>query len=78
MVNVAAQNQATDRTHRIVEKQVTVYKLITQYHKYLKLQESKQYLADRCVTEGTVLWQPDKEEDILNIVTQEEVENRKY
>ena len=73
--NVAAQNQATDRTHRIgQEKQVTVYKLITRNtieENILKLQESKQYLADQIVTEGTVSFGSLTKEDILNIVTQE-------
>lgn len=73
--NVAAQNQATDRTHRIgQEKQVTVYKLITRNtieENILKLQESKRYLADQIVTEGTVSFGSLTREDILNIVTQE-------
>ena len=73
--NVAAQNQATDRTHRIGQKkQVTVYKLITRNtieENILKLQESKQYLADQIVTEGTVSFGSLTKEDILNIVTQE-------
>ena len=56
--NVAAQNQATDRTHRIgQEKQVMVYKLITSdtiEENILKLQEAKKDLAcllytSRCV-----------------------------
>lgn len=49
--NLAAQNQATDRTHRIGQKNVvTVYKLIakdTIEEKILKLQEMKQELADQ-------------------------------
>lgn len=73
--NVAAQNQATDRTHRIgQEKQVTVYKLITRNtieENILKLQESKQCLADQIVTEGMVSFGSLTKEDILNIVTQE-------
>ena len=54
--NVAAQNQATDRAHRIgQEKQVTVYKLImkdTIEENIMNLQESKKNLADQVVTEG--------------------------
>ena len=48
--NVAAQNQATDRAHRIGQKnQVTVYRLIvkdTIEEKILELQEAKKDLAD--------------------------------
>jgi len=48
--NVAAQNQASDRAHRIgQERVVTVYKLITKgtvEEKILKLQEMKSALAD--------------------------------
>ena len=56
--NVAAQNQATDRAHRIgQEKQVSVFQLITRdtiEENILKLQKSKKALADRVVTEGLV------------------------
>lgn len=49
--NLAAQNQATDRTHRIGQKNVvTVYKLIakgTIEEKIVKLQEAKQELAEQ-------------------------------
>ncbi len=56
--NVAAQEQATDRAHRIgQDKQVTVLKLITKdtiEENILKLQAAKQDLADRVVTDGMV------------------------
>lgn len=56
--NVAAQNQATDRAHRIGQKrQVTVYKLIMKHtieESILRLQESKQQLADQIIREGMV------------------------
>ncbi len=56
--NVAAQDQATDRAHRIgQDKQVTVFKLITKdtiEENILKLQASKQALAEQVVTEGMV------------------------
>lgn len=73
--NVAAQNQATDRTHRIgQEKQVTVYKLITSNtieENILKLQESKKSLADQIVTEGMVSFGSLTKEDILNMMNRE-------
>lgn len=56
--NAAAQNQATDRAHRIgQERVVTVYRLImkdTIEENILKLQESKKKLAEQIVTEGMV------------------------
>ena len=52
--NVAAQNQATDRTHRIGQQNpVTVYKLIardTIEERILKLQESKQDLSEQILS----------------------------
>lgn len=58
--NIAAQNQATDRTHRIgQENRVTVFKLIakdTIEERILKLQESKKDLADKILSaEGVSL-----------------------
>ncbi len=56
--NVAAQNQATDRAHRIgQEKEVVVFKLITRdtiEENIMKLQKAKEMLADQVVTEGMV------------------------
>lgn len=56
--NMAAQNQATDRAHRIGQKQVvTVYKLImkdTLEEKILKLQERKAQLSDEIISEGSI------------------------
>lgn len=56
--NVAVQNQATDRTHRIgQEKQVSVFKLImkdTIEENIVKLQENKKNLAEQIITEGTL------------------------
>ncbi len=52
--NVAAQNQATDRAHRIGQKNVvTVFKLIaknTIEEKIIKMQETKQELADQIIS----------------------------
>ena len=56
--NVAAQNQATDRAHRIgQEKTVTVIQLITRgtiEENILKLQQAKASLADQVVTDENV------------------------
>ncbi len=66
--NVSAQNQATDRAHRIGQKNsVQVYKLIaagTVEEKILRLQESKRELADAVVREG---------EGILSAMTADEL-----
>ena len=70
--NVAAQNQATDRAHRIgQENQVTVFKLITRHtieENILKLQERKQNLADTVVTEGTGAFGGLTREDLLSML----------
>lgn len=67
--NVAAQNQATDRAHRIgQESQVTVFKLITKNtieENILKLQEMKKDLADTVVTEGTGAFSGLSKEDLI-------------
>ena len=66
--NFAAQNQATDRAHRIGQKNnVTVYRLITKgtiEERIVKLQESKKDLADRVLNfeEGVSLANISKEE----------------
>ena len=66
---MAAQNQATDRAHRIgQENQVTVFKLITKHtveENILKLQESKKNLADTVITEGTGAFSGITREDLL-------------
>ena len=52
--NLAVQNQATDRAHRIGQKNiVTVYKLIAKNsieEKILEMQEAKKYLADEILS----------------------------
>ncbi|MGN0298395.1 MAG: SNF2 helicase associated domain-containing protein [Lachnospiraceae bacterium] len=65
--NVAAQNQATDRTHRIGQtRAVTVYKLIaknTIEEKILQLQDRKKELADQILTgEGANIGAMSKDE----------------
>ena len=65
--NVAVQNQATDRAHRIGQKNtVTVYRLIVKdsiEEKVLQLQEDKQELADAILTgEHTSLTSLSKDE----------------
>ena len=69
--NVAAQNQATDRTHRIgQENEVTVFKLIardTIEERILKLQEKKQDLADKVVSAEGVSVASLSREDLLGL-----------
>lgn len=70
--NVAAQNQATDRAHRIgQDRQVTVCRLImkdTIEENILKLQEAKKNLADQIVTEGMVSLAELSREELLRIL----------
>ncbi len=70
--NVAAQNQATDRAHRIgQDKQVTVFKLImkdTIEENILRLQETKKNLADQIIAEGTVSLSSLSKEELLDIL----------
>lgn len=70
--NAAAENQASDRAHRIGQKrQVTVIRLIskgTVEENILRLQESKRELADRIVTEGTVSLAGLNREEILRLL----------
>jgi SNF2 family DNA or RNA helicase len=79
--NLAAQNQATDRAHRIGQtRKVTVYKLIakdTIEEKILKLQEKKKELADQILNgEGTSISSLNKEE-ILEILEGNKGENKR-
>ena len=71
--NVAAQNQATDRTHRIgQEKQVSVFRLImkdTIEENIIKLQENKQSLADQIITEGIQSIGSLNREELLEILS---------
>ena len=71
--NVAAQNQATDRAYRIgQDKKVSVFKLITKdtiEENILKLQASKQVLAEQVVTEGMVSLGGLSQEELLKLLT---------
>ena len=70
--NMADQNQATDRAHRIGQKQVvTVYKLImknTLEEKILKLQERKAQLSDEIISEGRIQNTLASREELLEIL----------
>ena len=70
--NIAAQNQATDRAHRIGQtKVVTVYRLIlkdTIEDRILELQESKRALAEEILSAESVGSSRLSREDLLNIL----------
>ena len=70
--NVAAQDQATDRAHRIgQEKQVTVFKLImkgTIEENILHLQGLKKHLADQIIARGTLDFASLGKEEILKLL----------
>lgn len=70
--NVAAQNQATDRTHRIGQKStVSVFKLIAQdsiEERIVKLQESKRDLADQIIGGADVGAATLTREDLLELL----------
>lgn len=69
--NVAAQNQATDRSHRIGQKNnVTVIKLIaknTIEERIVKLQEKKKDLADKIISAEGVSLSSMSKDDILEL-----------
>ena len=70
--NMAAQNQATDRAHRIGQKQVvTVYKLImkdTLEEKILSLQERKARLSDDIISGGSIRGRLATKEEFMEIL----------
>ena len=70
--NVAAQNQATDRAHRIgQQKKVIVYKLIVKQsveEKIMNLQEAKQNLGDKVIYGETNHLGSMSKEELLEIL----------
>ncbi len=70
--NLAVQNQATDRAHRIgQDKKVTVYQLIAKdsvEEKIQKIQESKRELSEQIIGEGTGQMGSMTREDFLELL----------
>ena len=70
--NMAAQNQATDRAHRIGQRQVvTVYKLImkdTVEEKIQLLQQKKARLSDQIISEGSISEVLGSKEEFMEIL----------
>ena len=71
--NTAAQDQATDRAHRIGQtKRVTVYRMIAQdtiEEKIPKLQERKKNLADEIVTTENISLSSLSKEDLMYLLS---------
>lgn len=70
--NAAAQNQATDRAHRIGQKNtVSVFKLIargTIEERIVKLQDTKKDLADQIISEGGISVSGLTKEDFMGLL----------
>lgn len=73
--NEAAQNQATDRAHRIgQDKQVSVFKLIMKgsiEEGILKLQSRKRRISEQAITEGMVSLESLSREDIVQMLAEQ-------
>lgn len=70
--NLSAQNQATDRTHRIGQtKHVQVFKLIAKdsvEEKILKLQEAKAELADKIIQKGDSVFDTLSSDELISLL----------
>ena len=73
--NVAAQNQATDRAHRLgQEREVTVYRLIakeTIEESILKLQEKKKELSEDVLSADFSSLAAMSREELMNLIQSE-------
>ena len=70
--NAAAENQATDRAHRIGQKnEVSVFKVIQQdtiEERIVKLQEAKRDIADKIVSSDNVSISSLSREDLMELL----------
>lgn len=77
--NVAAQNQATDRAHRLGQQNVvSVYKLITKStveENILLLQENKRQLAEQMIDDGSGATVALGRQDLINLLEERRAED---
>lgn len=80
--NVAAQNQATDRAHRLGQKNVvSVFKLITRStieENILLLQESKRQLAEKMMEGGSGLENTIGRNELIALLEDRRMEDELY